>query len=202
MDCSRLVLNLGGPTGTYEVHVEGRCVAEGQCLWSTLTDDDPAQVVDGLERQLGLRTPAALPASTSPVLVMRLVAELLTATCLDRNGLAVETTWMDWSGGVSVQPWVAFFGRDAKDIQQRVDSGQLDWQRAFLDVSPLLRVAPSTGDATAPTQCLMDMLAGQLLVQRYGKTTETIDVAHAYGAAGRRLEPLAARLLAALRGGK
>lgn len=201
MDCPRLALNLGGPTGSYEVHVEGRRVAEGQYLWPTLTDD-PARVVDSLERQLGLRAPAALPASTPSVLVMRLVAELLTTTCLDRNGLAVENAWMDWSGGVSVQPWVVFFGRDAKDIQQRVDSGQLDWQRAYLDVSPLLRVAPSTGDATAPTECLMDMLAGQVLVQRHGKTTETIDVAQAYAAAGRQLEPLAARLLAALRGGK
>lgn len=201
MDCTRLVLNLGGPTGTYEVHAEGRRVAEGQYLWPTLTDD-PAQVVDSLERQLGLRAPAALPASTPSVLVMRLVAELLTTTCLDRDGLAVETAWMDWSGGVSVQPWVVLFGRDAKDIQQRVDSGQLDWQRAYLDVSPLLRIAPSAGEATAPTECLMDMQAGQVLVQRHGKTTETVDVALAYAAAGRRLEPLAARLLAALRGGK
>ncbi len=201
MDCPRLALNLGGPTGSYEVHVEGRRVAEGQYLWYTLTDDS-AQVIDGLERQLGLRAPAALPASTPPVLVMRLVAELLTTTCLDRNGLAVETAWMDWSGGVSVQPWVVLFGRDAKDIQQRVDSGQLDWQRAYLDVSPLLRIAPSTGEATAPTECLMDMQAGQVLVQRHGKTTETVDVAQAYAAAGRRLEPLAARLLATLRGGK
>lgn len=201
MDCTRLVLNLGGPTGTYEVHAEGCGVAEGQYLWPTLTDD-PAQVVDILERQLGLRTPAALPASTPPVLVMRLVAELLTTTCLDRNSLAVETAWMDWSGGVSVQPWVVFFGRDAKDIQQRVDSGHLNWQRAFLDVSPLLRIAPSAGEATAPTGCLMDMQAGQVLVQRHGKTTETVDVVQAYAAAGRRLEPLAARLLAALRGGK
>jgi hypothetical protein len=201
MDCTRLVLNLGGPSGTYEVHAKGRRVAEGQYLWPTLTDD-PAQVVDSLERQLGLRAPAALPASTPPVLVMRLVGELLTATCLDRDGLAVEAAWMDWSGGVSVQPWVVFFGRDAKDIQQRVDSGQLDWQRAYLDVSPLLRIAQSTGEATAPTECLMDMQAGQVLVQRHGKTTETVDLVQAYAAAGRRLEPLAARLLAALRGGK
>lgn len=201
MDCPRLALNLGGPTGSYEMHVEGRRVAEGQYLWPTLTDD-PAQVVDSLERQLGLPAPAALPASTPPVLVMRLVAELLTATCLDRDGLAVETAWMDWSGGVSVQPWVVFFGRDAKDIQQRVDNDQLDWQRAYLDVSPLVRIAPSTGEATAPTGCLMDMQAGQVLVRRHGKTTETVDLVQAYAAAGRRLEPLAARLLAALRGGK
>jgi hypothetical protein len=109
---------------------------------------------------------------------------------------------MDWSGGVSVQPWVAFFGRNAKEIQQRVDSGQLDWQRAFLDVSPLLRIVPSADGPTAPAQCLMDMLSGQVLLHRQGQATETIDMAQAYAAAGRRLEPLAARLLAALRGGK
>jgi len=199
MDCPRLVLNLGGPTGSYEVHAEGRVVAEGEYLWPTLTDD-PAQVVDRLERQLGLRAPAALPASTAPVLVVRLVAELLTATCLDRNGLAIETAWMDWSGGVSVKPWAVFFGRDAKEVQQRLDNGQLDWQHAYLDVSSLLRIVPARSEAPAPTECLMDMQAGKVLLKRHGETTETVDVTQAYAAAGRRLEHFAATLLAALRG--
>lgn len=200
MDCPRLLLNLGGPTGTYEVYAEGHLVAEGEYLWPALTDD-PAQVVDRLERQLGLRAPAALPASTAPVLVMRLVAELLTTACLDRNGLAVETAWMDWSGGVSVKPWVVSFGGDANEVQQRLDSGQLDWQRAYLDVSSLLRVAPAISEVPARTECLMDMQAGKVLLIRQGESTESVDVAQAYAAAGRRLEPLAARLLAALRGG-
>lgn len=199
MDCPRLVLNLGGPTGNHEIHAEGHLVAKGEYLWSVLTDD-PAQVIDHLERQLGLLAPAALPASTAPVLVMRLVAELLAATCLDRTCIAVETAWMDWSGGVSVKPWAAHFGHDVSEIQRGLDSGQLNWQTAYLDVSRLLRLAPVTGDVHPPAECLVDLLSGRVLLMRRGKTVETVNVAQAYVETGRHLEPVAARLLACLRG--
>lgn len=198
VECPRLVLNLGGPVGTYAVQIAGQVVAEGDYLWPMLTDD-PAAVVDRLERQLGLHPPAALPPSTAPVLVMRLLAEVLAAASLDRNPLTVEPAWFDWSGGVRVKPWATLFGHPVSDMQQGLDAGRLDWQQAYLDVASLLRIAPA--GPTPPVAWLADMNAGTLICVRQGEPVETVDIAHAYAQAKRRLEPLAAKLLVTLRGG-
>ena len=201
MDCPRLELNLGGPTGTFEIHATGKVKTKGDFLWSVLTDD-LALLLERMERQMSLRTPSVLPVSTAPVLVMRLVAELLTTTCLDRYGLVVETGWMDWSGGVSVMPWTEYFGRRPRQIQAQLDNSELDWQREYLDVSGLLRIAPATSEAASQVECLMDMQTGKVLLIAQGKIVEAVDVIQAYAAAGRRLEPFVAPLLVALRGAK
>lgn len=201
MDCPRLVLNLGGPTGTFQVLASGQVQAEGRYLWPFLTEN-PVLVVDRLERHLGLNAPPSLPASTPQVLMMRLIAELLSAACLDRDGLGVETAWMDWSGGVSVRPWAAYFGHDVRSLQSGLDSGQIEWQAAYLNVSGLLRLAPIQDEHPPTTECLMDLHSSKVLMIQRGKTLETVDVPRAYLQANRRLEPLAARLIVALRGEK
>lgn len=200
MDCRRLVFNLGGPTGTFQVLNAGQVQHEGEFLWPALTAD-PILLVDQLESVLGLRSPDVLPPSTPGVLVMRLVAELLVANSLDREGLHVEPAWLDWSAGVRVRPWAAHFGHDVRALQDGLDSGHADWQRVYLDVSSLLRLSTVSSYDSPEVECLMDMRAGQVLLIRHGETVEAIDVASAYALAGRHLEPLVARLLVALRGG-
>lgn len=200
MDCRRLVFNLGGPTGTFEVLNAGHVVHEGEFLWPAL-NSDPILLVDQMGSLLGLRSPDVLPPSTPGVLVMRLVAELLIATSLDREGLHVESAWLDWSAGVRVRPWAAHFGHDVSALQHGLDSGHADWQRVYLDVSSLLRLSTVRSDDQPEVEWLMDMQAGQVLRVDHGKTVEVIDVASAYALAGRHLEPLVARLLVALRGG-
>lgn len=200
MDCSRLVLNLGGPTGTFQVLASGQVQAEGRYLWPFLTEN-PVLVVDRLERHLGLHAPASLPASTPQVLIMRLIAELLSAGCLERNELCVETGWMDWAGGVSVRHWAAYFGNDVRSLQSGLDCGHIEWQSAYLNISALLRIAPIRNDQLPLVECLMDLDSGQVLIFQQGSTPERVDLPSAYTQANRRIEPLAARLLVALRGG-
>ncbi len=103
-DCDQLIMNLGGPTGTFEVRKSGACTAQGEFLWTALSGD-PIQVVDRIEQHLGLRGPSLLAPTAPAVLVMRLVSDLLASTFVDRAGLTVETAWFDWSGGSRVQQW-------------------------------------------------------------------------------------------------
>jgi len=83
--CTQLVLNLGGPAGTYELMSNGVEAARGDFLTPALTGH-LTDALGQLEESMGLRAPLKLPPSTKPVLAMRSAAALLTSSWLDRQG--------------------------------------------------------------------------------------------------------------------
>lgn len=199
-DCDRLIMNLGGPTGTFEVRKSGSCCGEGEFLWAALSED-PVNVLEQIERHLGLQAPSPLPPTAPAVLVMRLISELLATTVMDRRGLFVETAWYDWSGGARVQQWVRRFDRDAKALQSMVDSGG-NWQSVYFDVADFLRLGSACEDEKAGTEILFDMQHAVALVIRQDRVVEKVELMEAYVEFGRRIEPLAANLLSRIaRGG-
>lgn len=196
VDCDQLVLNLGGPTGTFEVQAGGSCCGEGEFLWAALSAD-PINVVDRIEQHLKLPNRSSLPKTTPAVLVMRLVSDMLAASFMDRTGLAIETAWFDWSGGSKVQPWARHFGKDVAALQRILDIGGL-WQAVYFDVSDLLRLARSSTGEPASSEVLFDLNEAVALVLENDQVVEAIDLMNAYDQAERRLEPLTARILSRL----
>lgn len=130
---------LGGPTGTYEVLVSGTDTLRGDFLAPGLAGQLPT-LLGEIEVAMGLRAPISLPASTPPVLSMRVVAELLTLVWLDRQEYGLETEWFDWSGDARAQPWASHFGVDVARLQAGLDSGSLGWEEVFLEVSHLFKL--------------------------------------------------------------
>ena len=196
MDCDQLVLDLGGPTGTFEVQAGGSCCGEGEFLWASLSAD-PISVVDRIERYLKLPHSSSLPKTAPAVLVMRVVSDMLAASSMDRTGLAIETAWFDWSGGSKVQPWARYFGKDVAALQRIVDVGG-DWQAVYFDVSNLLMLARSSEGEPASSEVLFDLNEAVALVLENDQVVETIESMKAYDQAERRLEPLTARIFSRL----
>ena len=196
VDCDQLALNLGGPTGTFEVQAGGSCCGEGEFLWAALSAD-PINVVDRIERYLKLPHPSSLPKTAPAVLVMRLVSDMLAASFMDRTGLAVETAWFDWSGGSKVQPWAQHFGKDVAALQRIVDIGG-DWQSVFFEVSDLLRLVKPFEVGPGSTEVLFDLHDAAALVLERGQVVEKVDLMAEYDQASRRLEPLTSRMLSRL----
>lgn len=87
---TQLVLNLGGPTGGYEVHIGGAEVSRGDFLTAALSGR-LSDVLERVDTAMGLRAPDQLPPSTPSVLAVRSVAELLSSSWLDRQDYGIET---------------------------------------------------------------------------------------------------------------
>ncbi len=194
--CDQLIMNLGGPTGTFEIQTGGRHSEEGEFLWASLSGD-PIHVVDRIEQHLKLPNRSSLPKTTPAVLVMRLVSDMLAASFMDRTGLAIETAWFDWSGGSKVQPWARHFGKDVAALQRILDIGGL-WQAVYFDVADLLRLARSSEGEPASSEVLFDLNEAVALVLENDQVVEAIDLMNSYDQAERRLEPLTARILSRL----
>lgn len=200
-----LVLNLGGPSGSYQVLRGGEQLAEGHYLWPILTGS-PLAVVDEVERGLGLQCPTPLPPSTGSVLAVRAVAEVLAAASFDREGLDVEPAWFAWSGGDDVRPWACHFGHDVPELQRCIASGRPGTEGARELIWPWMRLARAVdgqaqaGEGTA-SGCLVDLKTGLVLISRGSAVDETLTLPAEYAQHGRRLEPVVARILAAVRSG-
>lgn len=197
--CKQLSLNLGGPTGTFEVAISGSTVTEGEFLWPALVED-PARVVDRLESLLRLERPVALPPSSPAVVTMRVMAEMLMASLMDRRGLLLEPAWYDWSGGSRVRPWASHFEVDVVGAQKRLDAGSSDWVSIYFSVSNLFRLCfESDGGGSATTSALFDLETGTLLMTQGPKVRKKIDVMDTFVRADRQVEPLAADSISFLR---
>lgn len=196
--CTQLALNLGGQTGTYEVQVNGSESGRGDFLVRALAGQFLA-VVHELETAIGFRAPERFPPSTQPVLAMRLVAEVLTATWLDRQEYGIETAWFDSSGGSRVQPWAAALGFDVLALQSGLDSGRIRWESVYWQVAGIFRLGVMHDGSMGVNAWPFDADRGALLRLDGRRTLHTIDLQTSYVKHGRQIEPLAALLLADLR---
>ncbi len=146
-----------------------------------------------------MKAPSQLPPSTPPVLAMRVVAEVFAASWLDRQDYGFETAWFGWSGGSQVQPWAGHFGIDVSGLQSGLDTGRLNWESVYLQLSGLFRVGVMVNGDLGPRAWAFDMGAAVAYRLEGKQLRETLDIQQSYLDSGRRLEPLAARLLAAMR---
>lgn len=198
LDCPQLVLNVGGPTGTYDVRVSGSSIASGDYLWPTLAGGF-GQVLNAVERCLGWQAPSSLPASSNQMLTMRLVAEVLSAMWLDRRQPAIEFAFFDWSGGCKVRSWSRALGVDVVNLQRLLDTGEQPWASVCLSVSGFFRLTIATDEQSANEGWVFDMDAGRACWTHNDQAGEVIHLPDAYKKSHRRLEPIAASLLARLR---
>lgn len=196
--CTQLVLNLGGQTGTYEVQVNGTQSGRGDFLMRALAGQFLA-VVHELETAIGFRAPERLPPSTRPVFAMRLVAEVLTATWLDRQEYGIETVWFDSSGGARVQPWAVALGVDVRELESGMESGRLSWEAVYWQVSGLFRLGSIHDGSVSAKAWAFDMDQGIAVKLDGNRPTQSIDIQNSYVKHGRQLELSAAMLLADLR---
>lgn len=197
-ECTQLILNLGGPTGEFEVRSYGQRIAQGDFLEPFLMGD-PVELIDRIERAMGLQKPASLSASSVSTIAMRVIAELLSATCLDRRHYTLETAWFDWSGGSSVKPWVSVFGHDATDFQAKLESGQTHWQAVYLEFSGLLQLRQDSEANATGARLVVDLNSGKAKVVARGQGIQLIDLVKAFVASNRDPGMVAAELRQALR---
>lgn len=196
--CLQLVLNLGGPTGTYVVLVNGNETARGDFLAPGLAGQLPT-LLNEVEAAMMLRAPISLPTSTPPVLSMRVVAEILTSVWLDRQDYGLETAWFDWSGGPRVQPWASHFGVDVVRLQADLDSGKVEWEEVFLQLTDLFRLGVTKDGALCDPSLVVDMRAGVITSLNGDRPGEPFYLTQCYEEHDRRLEPLVAELLVTMR---
>ena len=195
---TQLVLNLGGPTGVYEVHVGGAEVSRGDFLTAALSGR-LGDVLDRVDTAMGLRAPDQLPPSTPAVLAMRSMAELLSSSWLDRQDYDIEAAWFDWSGGARVQPWASHFGIDVARLQAGLDSGSRGWEEVFLEVSHLFRLGTIKDGDLCDESLVVNMKTGVVTSFAGNQVGKSLALQQAYRKHGGRLEPLAAELLIELR---
>lgn len=195
---TQLVLNLGWPNGSYEVHIGGAEVSRGDFLTAALTGR-LGDVLDRVDTAMGLRAPDKLPPSTPPLLAMRSVAELLSSSWLDRQDYGVETAWFDWSGGARVQPWASHFGVDVALLQAGLDRGSLGWEEVFLEVSHLFRLGTMKDGDLCGRSLVVNMKTGVVTSFAGDQVGKSLALQPAYRKHGGRLEPLVAELLIELR---
>lgn len=195
---TQLVLNLGGPTGGYEVHIGGAEVSRGDFLMAALSGR-LSDVLERVDTAMGLRAPDQLPPSTPSVLAVRSVAELLSSSWLDRQDYGIETAWFDWSGGVRVQPWAAHFGVDVARLQAGLDSGRLGWEEVFMEVSHLFRLGTMKDGDLCNRSLVVNMKTGVVTSFAANQVGKSLALQPAYRKHGGRLEPLVAELLIELR---
>lgn len=102
----------------------GTLEADGGYVWPWLTAEDPRQVVDDVERLLGLPPPAGgLPASSPTVKAFMMMADLLGLACQGRASLQWRAAVYDSSGGDGLRLRPSF--RDLPHLVSRLPSGPL-----------------------------------------------------------------------------
>lgn len=201
--CPRVTLNLGGPTGTFEVQGTAATQRVGDFLHTALTQGMDAALAT-IEDALGWRAPATLPKSSPRTLAMRLVAELLAASWLDRDPLALQHAWFDSSLGCDIRAWASDLGLDREAVATMSTAAlagdAATWDRLMGAVRLVHESVGSTNPDRDVPQLLVSLHDGVAVLKCPASAApERIDLRASYSAAGRRLEPLAAQLLAALR---
>lgn len=115
-DCSVLRLNLGGPSGTFEIT---RRVDSATVPSETLSGEfaqamlmvDPAVVVDSIAEAWGLAAPRKpLPASTPATTTLRVIAGLLERLVFDRVAWRTTAGYCDASVGSLAPGWLDALG--------------------------------------------------------------------------------------------
>lgn len=199
--CWQVVLNLGGPCGTYEVHAPRGLQCTGDFLSRSISGE-LGTVLDEILRAVGWSRPVVMPRSLPSVLAIRSVADVLAAGWLDRNAYDIETGWFDASSGCHVMPWIAAFGLDPTALQKALDTGSRTWDSIAWDVSGYLRIHMRDSVSATDTGLLFDLDTGTVRWAGNASAAEIVDIETVYRHHGRTLEPLVGQLMLALRRGR
>jgi hypothetical protein len=192
-----LTLYLGGPSGTWEVRRSGnKASTRGDDFFFRMLSDDPAELIDEMDRALGLVTPKKLAASPRSALVATLVSRFLESRILSRQSFRTTQGWYDFSNGCGVAEWTRHFGVDVAAANAALESGKRQAIAAFESVWPFVALfecssspSPLAHEGRRPV-VLLDLRGARMLLAKDGKVTEAIDVKAAYVTAGRRFDGL------------
>jgi hypothetical protein len=155
-----------------------------------------ADLIDEMDRALGLVAPKKLGSASRPALVATLVARFLESRMLSRQSFRTTQGWYDFSSGCGVQRWTRHFGVDPVAENAALESGKRKGSSVFDDVWPYLALFECASDASPLVDegqrplVLLDLRAGKMLLVKNSEVTEVIDVEAAYVIAGRRLDAL------------
>ena len=122
----KLLLNLGGPAGTYALEGVPGVSGEPRDFVTAMLGGDPREFVDGLCRELGLAVPQSLPKSIPSVLAVRTIAEVFARASFAPGSLRATCACVDTDIGSYVCAWAAAVGvdvrkHDAASRRQRPD---------------------------------------------------------------------------------
>lgn len=193
-----VILNLGGPSGTASIqrtdYVEP---TEKIDFLGSMLSEDPVACIDRISRALNLPVPGALPPSSTPALVARLIAEVLGREILSRRMLRTSSAWFDASIGCRIAAWLKQFGLDPEEERHNLESGARPWESIQAAVAPYVALhecAPDESnllDHTTGNAVLLDMNAGRALLVTGQGLIKELDVPLLYQTQGRRLNRLA-----------
>ncbi len=196
-----IIFNLGGPAGTFEIVQPGNFEGPRQDFVVPMLEGDPIELLDRIDRGLGLHTPTALPKSTPGTLAVRLVAEVMAHESLARIPLRATMGWFDHNGYEGPLPWTKVVRPDAQVHSQ--DQSAPSLKAAFNDVGHLLAIhaAPHDEMLTDPDNqryAIVDVRKGELNLAQSAKVGSSIDLMQAYQSNGRRLGSIVDRILSHL----
>jgi hypothetical protein len=109
-----LLLNLGGPAGTYSLEGVPGVSGESRDFVNAMLAGDPRVLVNGISRELRLAVPQSLPRSTPSVLAVRTIAEVFARAVFSPGSLRATCACVDTDLGSYVCAWAAAVGVDVR----------------------------------------------------------------------------------------
>ncbi len=197
-----VVFFLGGPEpGTYEVFTRPGAPRPGGNFIAPMLEGDPVELLNTIDRQLGLRTPSQLPPSTPQVLAVRLIAQVLAQESFARVPLRATMGRFNHNGESGLLPWSLLPDSDASSKPQAVTASSVPIRLDPLSQRVAIHPAPDEGMLQTVSHgpfAVVDLNTGALHLMQGHKTVRSASLADAYQAAGSRLGGEVARVLAHL----
>jgi hypothetical protein len=197
---AQVIFNLGGPTGTMDL-VQTTTGPERSIPFAEwMLERDPLEVVDAISRGLGLKVPALIGSSSAPTIAARVLAASLVRESLARQPLRITSGWVDTSGGSSSPAWTAWMpSADETHPNNRRAFDQ--WSPGMRRGSQIVALHEAPADETplmdiglAPI-AIIDLTQAKVVLGSAKQVAAHIDLPAEFAANGRRIGPLADRLL-------
>ena len=203
-DATILILNLGGPSGTYSIRRKGAPETERERdFFFEMLGGDAVVFLDRIDGDLGLKTPKKLPPSTPAVLVARTIASCLEELALSPWHMRTTTAWVDASAyGPYIAAWTRHFLPDAAKIKAQGKSGELSFAKGSSKLCRFVALHPCGDSETSALDemheeqalALFDFQTGRVLLIADGKLVGEIDLPSEYEKQGRTLRAICSRL--------
>ena len=204
-DALSLVLNLGGPAGTYRVKSkDGRADGPEQDFLFSMLGNDPVRVLDQIDKDLGLRAPKKLPPSTPAMLVARTIAACLEHAALSPLHMRTTAAYVDASAyGPHIAAWARHFVPASTEFESHIERGSMPYQKAYAVLWPYmaLHLGETPGDmALSPEYearplALFDFKTGQVQLRIKGKRGVRFSLPDEYAKRGHTLDAICLRIL-------